>query len=74
MRKERTVLIFRYPLVIQHLDLVWIKKVVNYIEQIGKILCEKLVIVLGASFEYREILPFRIVMIIYRHYDARSLL
>jgi hypothetical protein len=36
MRKERTVLIFGYPLVIQHLDLVWIKKVVNYIDKSGK--------------------------------------
>ena len=39
--KERTLLIFGYPLAIQHLGgLVWIKKVVNYIEK-SKNLCEK---------------------------------
>lgn len=33
-KKERTVLIFGYPLAVQHLGgLVWIKKVVNYIEK-----------------------------------------
>ncbi|HKQ20911.1 MAG TPA: glycosyltransferase [Nitrososphaeraceae archaeon] len=43
MMKERTVLIFGYPLAIQHLGgLVWIKKVVNYLDQSGKFCVKKI--------------------------------
>jgi glycosyltransferase involved in cell wall biosynthesis len=43
MTKERTVLIFGYPLAIQHLGgLVWIKKVVNYIDKSGKFYVKKI--------------------------------
>ena len=46
MTKERTVLIFGYPLAIQHLGgLVWIKKVVNYVDKSGNFCVKKLVIV-----------------------------
>ena len=43
MTKDRTVLIFGYPLAIQHLGgLVWIKKVVNYIDKSGKFCVKKI--------------------------------
>ena len=43
MTKERTVLIFGYPLTVQHLGgLVWIKKVVNYIEKSGNFCVKKI--------------------------------
>jgi glycosyltransferase involved in cell wall biosynthesis len=43
MMNERTVLIFGYPLAIQHLGgLVWIKKVVNYIEESEKFSVKKI--------------------------------
>ena len=43
MMKERTVLIFGYPLAIQHLGgLVWIKKVVNYIDKSEKFSVKKI--------------------------------
>jgi glycosyltransferase involved in cell wall biosynthesis len=43
MTKERTVLIFGYPLAIQHLGgLVWIKKVVNYIDKSEKFCVKKI--------------------------------
>lgn len=43
MTKERTVLIFGYPLATQHLGgLVWIKKVVNYIDKSGKFCVKKI--------------------------------
>lgn len=43
MTKECTVLIFGYPLAIQHLGgLVWINKVVNYIDKSGKFCAKKI--------------------------------
>lgn len=43
MAKERTVLIFGYPLAIQHLGgLVWIKRVVNYIDKSEKFCVKKI--------------------------------
>ena len=43
MIKERTVLIFGYPLAIQHLGgLVWIKEVVNYLDQSEKFCVKKI--------------------------------
>ena len=45
MMKERTVLIFGYPLAIQHLGgLVWIKKVVSYIDKSEEFSVKKLLI------------------------------
>jgi hypothetical protein len=43
MTKQRTVLIFGYALAVQHLGgLVWIKKVVNYIDNSGKFSVKKI--------------------------------
>src|SRR5688572_17209967 len=43
MTKERTVLIFGYPLAIKHLGgLLWIKKVVNYVGKSGKFRVKKI--------------------------------